>query len=95
MMREVTKKRTVALIFVISVLICFLIVLMPHSHDCIEVDCTVCALTEITRDTIGGLALSAAVYLLVVAVSIILNLRSYISSERDFTPVGLKVKLSD
>ena len=71
------------------------IIFLPHAHDCIGADCTVCALIETSRNTMIGLALAATVHQLANILFTISCSYKSIPSGNNGTPVALKVKLSD
>ena len=73
----------------------FAVVTLPHSHSCADADCALCYTAEILRESlcIAQLAgIVAAVYNLFLYAA-----RAYINSNQTtpFTPIKLKVKLSD
>ena len=71
------------------------IVFLPHIHDCVGPDCTVCTLIETSRNSLIGLALIAVVYQFANIVFTISSSYKSILSGNNGTPVALKVKLSD
>ena len=71
------------------------IVFLPHAHDCVGSDCTVCALIETSRNTMIGLVLAATVHQLANILFTISCSYKSIPSGNNGTPVALKVKLSD
>lgn len=77
------------------ILACALIVFLPHSHECVEMDCSVCAVIESSRKILLLLALSASFCHLAKIQFVLIDTHPRILSVRDGTPVGLKVKLSD
>jgi len=87
--------KTIVAILCIIIIACASIVFLPHIHDCVDPDCTVCALIETSCNTLIGLALIAVVYLLPNIVFTISNSYKSIPSGNKGTPVALKVKLSD
>ena len=87
-------KSIVAFLCILLVIVYTSIIFLPHAHDCVGSDCTVCALIEITRNTMIGLALAATVHQLANIIFIISNTYKSIPLGND-TPVALKVKLSD
>lgn len=68
--------------------------LSPHSHDCAEADCMLCAMAESIRNALSG---TPQLIGFCISVFVLLCLKAYpfIAPTRDGTPVGLKVKLSD
>ena len=94
-MRSKKWKNIVALLCILIIVVYASIVFLPHVHDCVGPDCTVCALIETSRNTLTGLALIAVVYQSPKIVFTILNSYKSIPSGNQGTPVALKVKLSD
>ena len=94
-MRSKNWKNIVALLCILIIVAYTSIVFLPHVHDCVDPDCTVCALIETSRNTLIGLALLAVVYQLPNIVSTISSSYKSIPSGNQGTPVALKVKLSD
>ena len=88
-------KSIVAFLCILLVIAYTSIVFLPHAHDCVGSDCTVCALIETSRNTMIGFALLAVVYQLPNIVFTISSSYKSISSGNNGTPVALKVKLSD
>ena len=90
------KNIVIILCIIIIIIIAYTsIVFLPHVHDCIGPDCTVCALLETSRNALIGLALLAVVYQLPNIVFSISSSYKSILSGNQGTPVALKVKLSD
>ena len=87
-------KSIVAFLCILLVIAYTSIIFLPYAHDCVGSDCTVCALIEITRNTMIGLALAATVHQLANIIFIISNTYKSIPLGNN-TPVALKVKLSD
>ena len=71
------------------------IIFLPHAHNCVGSDCTVCALIETSRNTMIGLVLVATVHQLANILFTISCSYKSIPSGNNGTPVALKVKLSD
>ena len=71
------------------------IIFLPHAHDCVSSNCTVCALIEISRNTMIGLLLAATVHQFANILFTISCSYKSIPSGNNGTPVALKVKLSD
>ena len=86
-------KSIVAFLCILLVIVYTSIVFLPHAHDCVGSDCTVCALIENSRNIIIGFVIIATVRQLANSVFTISS--SYISLGNVGTPVALKVKLSD
>ena len=89
------RKSIVAFLCILLVIAYTSIVFLPHAHDCVGSDCTVCALIETSRNSLIGLALIAVVYQLAKIVFTISSSYKSIPSGNNGTPVALKVKLSD
>ena len=88
-------KSIVAFLCILLVIVYTSIVFLPHAHDCVGSDCTVCALIETSRNSLIGLALIAVVYQFANIVFTISSSYKSILSGNKGTPVALKVKLSD
>ena len=88
-------KSIVAFLCILLVIVYTSIVFLPHAHDCVSSDCTVCALIETSRNTMIGLILVATVNQLANIVFAILSSYKSMPLGNDGTPVALKVKLSD
>ena len=89
------RKSIVAFLCILLVIVYTSIVFLPHIHDCVGPDCTVCVLIETSRNSLIGLALLAVVYQLPNIVFTISSSYKSILSGNKGTPVALKVKLSD
>ena len=94
-MRSKNWKNIVVILCIIIIIAYTSIVFLPHIHDCVGPDCTVCALIETTRNTMIGLALAATVHQLANILFTIYCSYKSIPSDDNGTPVALKVKLSD
>ena len=88
-------KSIVAFLCILLVIVYTSIVFLPHAHDCVGPDCTVCALIETARNTMIGLVLAATVHQLANILFTISSSYKSILSGNKGTPVALKVKLSD
>ena len=88
-------KSIVAFLCILLVIVYTSIVFLPHIHDCVGSDCTVCALIETSRNLLIGFALIAVVYQFANIVFTISSSYKSILSGNKGTPVALKVKLSD
>ena len=88
-------KSIVAFLCILLVIAYTSIVFLPHIHDCVGPDCTVCTLIETSRNSLIGLALIAVVYQFANIVFTISSSYKSILSGNNGTPVALKVKLSD
>ena len=94
-MRSKNWKSIVVILCIIIIIAYTSIVFLPHIHDCVGPDCTVCALIETSRNTMIGLVLVATVHQLANILFTILCSYKSIPSGNNGTPVALKVKLSD
>ena len=94
-MRSKNWKIIVVILCIIIIIAYTSIVFLPHIHDCVGSDCTVCALIETSRNSLIGLALIAVVYQFANIVFTISSSYKSIRSGNKGTPVALKVKLSD
>ena len=94
-MRSKNWKNIVALLCILIIVVYTSIVFLPHIHDCVGPDCTVCVLIETSRNSLIGLALIAVVYQFANIVFTISCSYKSIPSGNNGTPVALKVKLSD
>ena len=94
-MQSKNWKRIVAFLCILLVIAYTSIIFLPHAHDCVGSDCTVCALIETSRNTMIGLVLAAAVHQLANILFTISCSYKSISLGDSGTPVALKVKLSD
>ena len=88
-------KSIVAFLCILLVITHTSILFLPHVHDCVDPDCTVCTLIETSRNSLIGLALIAVVYQFANIVCTISSSYKSILSGNKGTPVALKVKLSD
>ena len=91
-------KSIVAFLCILLVIVYTSIVFLPHAHDRVGSDCTVCALIEASRNTMNtmiGLVFAAAVHQLANILFTISCSYKSIPSGNNGTPVALKVKLSD
>ena len=87
-------KNIVVILCIIIIIAYTSIVFLPHVHDCVGADCSVCALIETSRNTMIGLALAATLHQLANIIFTISNIYKSIPLSNN-TPVALKVKLSD
>ena len=88
-------KSIVAFLCILLVIAYASIIFLPHAHDCVGPDSTVCTLIETSRNSLIGLALIAVVYQFANIVFTISSSYKSILSGNKGTPVALKVKLSD
>ena len=94
-MRSKNWKNIVVILCIMIIIAYTSIVFLPHIHDCVGPDCTVCALIETSRNLLIGLVLIAVVYQFANIVFTISSSYKSILSGNKGTPVALKVKLSD
>ena len=94
-MRSKNWKNIVVILCIIIIIAYTSIVFLPHIHDCVGPDCTVCAFIETSRNSLIGLALIAVVYQFSNIVFTISSSYKSIRSGNKGTLVALKVKLSD
>ena len=87
--------KSIVVILCIIIIAYTSIVFLPHIHDCVGPDCTVCTLIETSRNSLIGLALIAVVYQFANLMFTISSSYKFILSGNKGTPVALKVKLSD
>lgn len=95
MMRSNKWSSFVAVLCIIIIIAYASVIFIPHPHDCVGTDCSVCALIESSKDTLIGTALIGAVWHLSNITFLIPNTHYFIFSGNNGTPVSLKVKLSD
>ena len=95
MMQGKKMKSAVAILCIVIIIAYASIIFLPHAHDRVGSDCTVCALIETSRNTMIGLVLAATVHQLVNILFTISCSYKSIPSGNNGTPVALKVKLSD
>jgi hypothetical protein len=94
-MRSKNWKNIVVILCIIIIIAYTSIVFLPHIHDCVGPDCTVCTLIATSRNTMIGLVLAATVHQLANILFTISCSYKSIPSGNNGTPVALKVKLSD
>ena len=87
---------------IVIVVLCIVIIIayasvifIPHAHDCVGADCSVCALIETSRNSMIGIALIGAVWQLSKMLFEIAHAHYFVFFGINGTPVALKVKLSD
>jgi hypothetical protein len=71
------------------------VIWIPHDHECVGADCTVCDWVEAARDTLIGIAFAAALWQLSNLAFLFFNTHYFIFFINSKTPVALKVKLSN
>ena len=92
------NKRTGAVALILTLVLifsCAFILFLPHTHKCVETECVACALIESSRDTMLTATSAAILHQAARMLAFLLVSYSDITSIRDATPVGLKVKLSN
>ena len=94
-MRNKQWKSIIAFLCILLVIAYTSVIFLPHAHDCVGSDCTVCALIETSRNTMIGLVLVATVHQLANILFTISCSNKSIPSGNNGTLVALKVKLSD
>ena len=83
-------------IIVIAMLVAYtFITYLPHEHECIDADCTICNMVDSKNDILTGAALLSTAQLLPLLSFIFLFAYKQVVSFGKSTPVGLKVKLLD
>ena len=87
-------RRAAALFGAFLLLFGAFVILLPHRHSGSEPSCAACLLIELHRELLGLLLCAAAVPVLRLLLSVC-SAAHALRQERDHTPVGLKVKLSD
>ena len=80
---------------VILILAYAIILLLPCSHECVEADCSICAIIETSCKILIGIILSASFGQLTKKLFTFLHTHAGCLLAFDSTPVGLKVKLSE
>ena len=94
-MRSKNWKNIVVILCIIIIIAYTSIAFLPHIHDCVGPDCTVCTLIETSRNSLIGLALIAVVYQFANILFTLFFSYKSIPSGNNGTPVARKVKLSD
>ena len=96
MLNASKRYRAIAIILAVILILTYaLIVFMPHSHECVELNCAVCDTIKSVQKLLIGTML--VISLCTIPKILFITTNAYIASikARDCTPVGLKVKLSD
>ena len=86
------KKKVIILLCVVLVLA---YIFLPHFHECVQPDCVLCLMTEQLRDILVAVAVYASMASLTACSIPTQYGNNYIFTIRDWTPVGLRVKLSN
>ena len=94
-MRSRMWKSIVAFLCILLIITYTSIIFLPHAHDCVGSDCTVCALIETSRNTMIGIVLAATVHQSANILFTLSNSYKSMPLGNSGTPVALKVKLSD
>ena len=84
-----------SVIVVVLLVACAVIVYFPHGHECIELDCALCNMIDLSRDILFAIALLSIAQIFPSILFIFLFARERIALFSEKTPVGLKVKLSN
>ena len=95
MMRSKKRIGFVAVLCIVIIIAYASIIFIPHEHECLDADCSICALIESSKNTLIGTAFIGAVWQLSNITFLIPNTHYFIFSGNNGTPVALKVKLSD
>lgn len=86
-------KQYLAILCTVLIFLYAAIAFLPH--ECIDTDCALCTIMEVSRQLLLGLVWVVAIGLSADIALCARSTRSAPLSFRDATPVGLKVKLSD
>ena len=86
------KKKVIILLCVVLVLA---YIFLPHFHECVQPDCVLCLMTEQLRDILVAVAVYASMASLTACYIPTQYGNNHIYTIRDWTPVGLRVKLSN
>lgn len=95
MMRSKKWNDMVAVLCIVIIIAYASVIFIPHPHDCVGADCSVCALIETSRNAPIGIALINVAWQLFYIAFLIPNAHYSILFGNNGTPVALKVKLSD
>lgn len=95
MMRSKKLNSFVAVLCIVIIIAYASVIFIPHAHECVGADCSVCALIENTKNTLIATAFIYAIWHLSNITFLISNTHHFIFSGNNGTPVSLKVKLSD
>ena len=95
MMLDNRLKRCIALLCIIIIIVYASLMFFLHSHECLDADCSICALVETSRGKLIGSALIAIGFQLTTIAFLISREYKVKPLGGDTTPVALKVKLSD
>ena len=95
-MKKLKKTDVILLLLTIFLLLTFfLIASLPHEHDCLDFDCTICTIIENARNQLTAIALFAATFGLLFHASVRLCVCERSLTGCNKTPIELKVKLSN
>ena len=84
-----------AFLSIVLILSYTLISLIPHGHECLRTDCAICAVICVSRGLLAGGAMLAALFWAAQAAMLAVCTDARPLSNREYTLVGLKVKLSN
>lgn len=93
--RDIAVRMPMAVLATLLILACVFLVFLPHSHECVETDCSICSMREILRNMLSWIELTSVVGFISKISVVLLCISACVLSVRDGTPVGRKVKLSD
>ena len=95
MMRSKKWKRFAAVLCTVIFISYAFVIFIPHTHECVGMDCSVCALAETSRNILIGIALTGATRQLANTALVGPNASYFPFCGNNETLVALKVKLSD
>lgn len=95
MIRSKKWKRFAAVLCIVIFIAYASVIFIPHTHECVGTDCSVCALTETSRNTLIGIALTGETRQLANTAFVSPNAHYFPFCGNNETPVALKVKLSN
>ena len=93
--RDIVVRMPVAALAILLILACVFLVFLPHDHECVETDCSICSMRETLRNMLSWIELTTVVGSILQLSVILFCASACVLSVRDGTPVGRKVKLSD
>jgi hypothetical protein len=96
-MRKISIAKKIALVLICLIIVAAYasVVIMSCMHDCSGHECTVCCVVQCLRNALDFLAVFVFLYAVLAVSEILGNAEICITKSREYTPVGLKVKLSD
>ena len=86
--------KLLALLCIFLILSFAAIAFVPHAHECRNTDCALCEMIDLSDEILISLLLAALLSRLT-AFWRVLCAYTYLPSDREVTPVGRKVKLSN